>query len=275
MKEQIFRKEEGVSEVLGFLLVMAGVFIIFSAFMNTVVPNMVSSAEAQHYQQLIGEVYSMKSTLMNALSLRIYPNQLYISLNLGTQSFPIFVPPTEGGVTISPFSPANNYFNVSIPTSSGTQVVSTGFSVYISLYNHVYPAQEIIFDNGVIATGHLNAPVTSLSVISNGTASITGSSLTLVLFNCIGGGSSYTSAGGAGISVLVTSISSNTYSSTGPVTIKVNSPLAKFWASYIRSLAPSSVQVSQSGSAYMITVNGMTSVTVILMTLTASISGVG
>ena len=43
-----FEKERGVSEVLGFLLIIAVSFVVFSAFMQTVVPGIVSSNEAQH-----------------------------------------------------------------------------------------------------------------------------------------------------------------------------------------------------------------------------------
>ncbi|MGC8646605.1 MAG: hypothetical protein ACP5T9_03625, partial [Thermoplasmata archaeon] len=227
---------------------------------------------AQHYEEVVGEVYSFKSTLANALSLHLFPNQLYITLSLGVQTFPIFIPPTEGEISILPFSTSVNYLNVSIPTSAGTQTVSSGFSFYVSLYDHEYPAEEVLFDNGIIATGHMSDPVSKLNVISNGTASISGSSFTIVLFNDIGNSASYTSAGAVGISILVTSISSNTYSISGAVKIKVSSPLSIFWADYIKSLAPSNVQVTQYQGTYTISISGMSTVTVILLTMVTSIN---
>ncbi|MGC8646606.1 MAG: hypothetical protein ACP5T9_03630, partial [Thermoplasmata archaeon] len=63
MKVKYAEKEQGVSEVLGFLLIIAAVFILFTAFMTTIVPGIVSSNEAQHYEEVVGEVYSFKSTL--------------------------------------------------------------------------------------------------------------------------------------------------------------------------------------------------------------------
>jgi len=269
-----FEKEGGVSEVLGFLLIIAVSFVVFSAFMQTVVPGIVSSNEAQHYQEVVGQVYSIKSTLMNALSLRLYPNQLYVTLSLGVQTFPVFIPPSEGQLSVAPFDPNLNFFNVSFTTLAGTQKFSSGLTFYVSLYNHAYPSQEVIFDNGMIATGQLNSP--NLSVISNGTVGIYSSSMTLILFEDIGNGFSYTSSGSVGVSILVTSISSSTYSiSSGPVTITIHSPLSSFWANYIKSLAPSQVQVSQSNGNQVITVSGINTITIMLMVLVVSTSGSG
>ncbi len=272
MRIKYAEKERGVSEVLGFLLIIAAVFIVFTAFMTTIVPGIVSSNEAQHYEEVVGEVYSIKSTLANALSLHLFPNQLYTTLSLGVQTFPVFIPPTEGQISILPYNPSTNYLNISIPTSAGTQTVSGGLSFYVSLYDHEYPAEEVLFDNGIIATGHLSDPVPELNVISNGTASISGSSFTIVLFNDIGSSASYTSAGAVGISILVTSISSNTYSASGTVKVTVLSPLGIFWADYIKSLDPSKVQVTQSQGKYTISISGMSTVTVILMSMVMNIN---
>lgn len=271
MKHLWNRKEKGVSEVLGFLLLIAIIMVVFTYFMATVVPNYVSYVEAQHYQDVVGQVFQVKATLMNTLSVGIFPNQIENTLSVGVATFPLFVPPSEGKLTLVPYSPNLNYFNVSFETSSGVITISTGASFSVSLYNHAFSSEEVIFDNGLIATGKLDAPVSSLSVISNGTVGISGSSLMLVLFTDVGPSTSSMSSGSIMVNTLVTSISSNTYQvNSGSVTITISSPLAYLWANYLKSLG--SVTVSVSGSVYTITVSNIQYVTVKLMTFTMNFS---
>ena len=84
MKFNIGGKEGGVAEILGFLLVIVAVFIIFDAFMNTVVPTSISSAEAQHYSDVISQIFQIKSGIVTSTSVSFFPYSLYESVDLGT-----------------------------------------------------------------------------------------------------------------------------------------------------------------------------------------------
>ncbi|MGC8692083.1 MAG: hypothetical protein ACP5RZ_03590 [Thermoplasmata archaeon] len=267
MKFNIGGKEGGVAEILGFLLVIVAVFIIFDAFMNTVVPTSISSAEAQHYSNVISQIFQIKSGIVTSTSVSFFPYSLYESVDLGTQSIPILVPPSPGQIVIIPYND-QNFINVSFQTPQG-QAVSFNGSTYIgvTLFNRVYPQEAIYFDNGLIATGYPNINLKNLSILSNGIADYYNGTFSIYLISDSGIQYSYSGTGSVGISIDINSIAYDNYADSGTLNLSLHDPLSYLWAKFLENLTHGNTQIEKNGQYYEAIINNVSNVRIVYINL--------
>ncbi|MGC8991937.1 MAG: hypothetical protein ACP5JE_00035 [Thermoplasmata archaeon] len=257
------KKERGVAEVLGFLLVIVAVFIIFDAFMNTVVPSSVSSAEAQHYSHVISQVFQIKSGIVTSTSVSFFPYSIYESVDLGTQSIPILVPPSPGQINIIPYH-NDNFINISFSTPQGLPVYFNG-STFIEIYllNRVYPQEAIYFDNGMIATGYPNINVKNLSVLSNGVANYYNGTFSIYIISDSGIPYSYSGTGSVGLSININAVTYDNYADSGTINLILHDPLSYLWANFLKNITNGNAQIQKKGQYYEVIINNVNYVRIV------------